>query len=71
MDAVFALLGGLAGTALFAQLHETLVPILYDPTNLGQITLTDLFGSHAVSVAVLGVAFFLCAWVIGKFWRSN
>ena len=53
MDAVFALLGGLAGTALFAQLHETLIPILYDPTNVGQITLTDLFGNYAAAVAVL------------------
>lgn len=71
MDAVFALLGGLAGTALFAQLHETLVPILYDPTNLGQITLANLFGSYAAGTVVLVVAFSLCAWVIGKIWRSD
>ena len=71
MDAVFALLGGLAGTALFAQLHETLIPILYDPTNVGQITLTDLFGNHAVAVAVLAVGFGLCTWGIGKLWGSG
>lgn len=71
MDAVFALLGGLAGTALFAQLHETLIPILYNPTNVGQITLTDLFGNHAVAVAVLAVGFGLCTWGIGKLWRSG
>ena len=71
MDAFFALLGGLAGTALFAQLHETLVPILYDPTNLGQVTLADLFGSYAAGAVVLAVAFFLCAWAIGKIRRSG
>jgi len=53
MDAVFALLGGLAGMALFAQLHETLIPVLYDPTNVGQIILTDLLGNYAAAVAVL------------------
>jgi hypothetical protein len=71
MDAVFALLGGLAGTALFAQLHETLIPILYDPTNVGQVTLTDLLGNHAAAVAVLAVGFGLCAWGIGKLWGSG
>jgi hypothetical protein len=71
MDAVFALLGGLAGTALFAQLHETLIPILYDPTNVGQITLTDLFGNYAAAVTVLALCFGLCAWGIGKLWGPN
>ena len=71
MDAVFALLGGLAGTALFAQLHETLIPVLYDPTNVGQITLTDLFDKYAVAAAVLAVGFGFCTWVIGKLWASN
>jgi uncharacterized membrane protein YedE/YeeE len=71
MDAVFALLGGLAGTALFAQLHETLIPILYDPTNLGQITLTDLLGNHAAAVTVLAVGFGLCSWGIGKLWGAG
>ena len=68
MDAVFALLGGLAGTALFAQLHETLIPLLYDPTNVGQITLTDLFGNYGVAVAVLVVGVGLCIWAIGTLW---
>ena len=71
MDAVFALLGGLAGTALFAQLHETLTPVLYDPTNVGQITLTDLPGNHATAVAVLAIGFGLCTWGIGKLWGSG
>lgn len=71
MDAVFALLGGLAGAALFAHLHETLVPILYDPTNVGQITLTDLFGNQAVAVTMLVVIFGLCTWGIGKLWKNS
>ncbi len=71
MDAVFALLGGLAGAALFAQLHETLIPVLYDPTNVGQITLTDLFGNHAAAVAVLVIVFSLCIWGIGRLWGPS
>ena len=71
MDAVFALLGGLAGTALFAHLHETLIPLLYEPTNVGQITLTDLFGSYAVATGVLFVLFGLSTWAIGKIWGSG
>ena len=47
MDAIFALLGGLAGTLVFAHLHEVLIPALYMPTNLGQITLGDWFGNTA------------------------
>jgi hypothetical protein len=70
MDAVFALLGGLACTAVFAQLHETLIPLLYDPSNVGQITLTDLFGNYGVAVAVLAVGLSLCIWAIGKLWSS-
>ena len=71
MDAVFALLGGLAGTALFAQLHETLIPLLYDPTNVGQITLADLFGNYGVAVAVLAVGLGLCIWAIGRLWGTD
>ncbi|QSV46478.1 hypothetical protein [Geobacter benzoatilyticus] len=71
IDAAFALLGGLAGTALFAQLHETLIPILYDPTNVGQITLTDLFGNYGVAVTVLAVGLVLCIWAIGTLNNSK
>ncbi len=71
MDAVFALLGGLAGTALFAQLHETLIPVLYAPTNVGQITLADLFGNYAVAAIVLAAGFGLAAWGIGKLWGPD
>jgi len=71
MDAVFALLGGLAGAALFAQLHETLVPLLYDPTNVGQITLTDMFGNQAIAVTMLVVVFGLCIWGIAKLRKKS
>ncbi|MHB8764429.1 MAG: DUF6691 family protein [Deferrisomatales bacterium] len=68
MDAVFALLGGLAGAAAFAQLHEVLVPALYLPTSLGPLTLTDWVGSPALAVAVLVAGFGLAAWGIGGLW---
>lgn len=68
MDAVFALLGGLAGTAVFAQLHETLIPILYAPTNVGQITLADWVGGPAAGVVVLATAFAVAIHLIGRFW---
>lgn len=71
MDAIFALLGGLAGTAVFAQVHETLIPLLHAPTNMGQITLADWFGSRLIGAAVLVVVFAVCIWGIGIFWERN
>jgi len=68
MDAVFAFLGGLAGTACFAHLHERLVPLLYDPTNLGQITLADGISSKPVAVLLLVGVFTLSVWAIDRFW---
>lgn len=68
MDAIFALLGGLAGTAVFAHLHESLIPLLYDPTNLGPITLADILGSQPVAVVVLSVGMAVCAWLVGIIW---
>lgn len=68
MDAVFALLGGLTGTLVFAALHETLIPILYEPTNIGSLTLVDLLGNHALAATVLALGFGIFAWVIGKLW---
>lgn len=70
MDAVFALLGGLAGTAVFSHLHELLIPLLHAPTNVGQITLTDWFGSRTLAVGVLAVVFGVCIWGIGLLWGS-
>lgn len=71
MDAVFALLGGLAGTALFAHLHEILIPLLYGPTNVGQITLADWFGSDSLGAIILAVVFGVCIWVIGILWGKK
>ena len=73
MDAVFAFLGGLAGTALFAHLHERLVPLLYDPTNLGQITLVDGVSLRPVAVLLLVIVFTGSVWAIDRFWgyREN
>ncbi len=71
MRETMKLLGGLAGAALFTQLHETLVPILYDPTNVGRITLADLIGNQAIAVTMLVVVFGLCTWGIGKLWKNN
>ncbi|MGM0416870.1 MAG: DUF6691 family protein [Thermodesulfobacteriota bacterium] len=71
MDAVFTLLGGLAGTAVFAHLHEALIPALYMPTNIGQATFTDLFGHRGVAVGVLVVFFGLAILLIGKLWGGE
>ncbi|EAT17032.1 DUF6691 family protein [Desulfuromonas acetoxidans] len=68
MDAIFALLGGLVGTAFFAHLHEFLVPALYMPTNLGQITLTDGFGHPAVALGFLVLLFGGGILLIGRLW---
>jgi hypothetical protein len=68
MDALFALLGGLAGAAVFAQLHETLIPLLYDPTNAGPITLADWVGSRWAGVSLLVAVLSVCIWGIGRLW---
>lgn len=68
MDAIFALLGGFAGTAAFAQLHETLIPILYSPTNIGSIALKDWVTQPAVAVGFLVLAFSAGIWAIGRYW---
>jgi uncharacterized membrane protein YedE/YeeE len=68
MDAVFAFLGGLAGTAFFAHLHERLVPLLYDPTNLGQITLVDGISVRPVAVLLLVGVFTGSVWAIDRLW---
>jgi uncharacterized membrane protein YedE/YeeE len=71
LDAVFALAGGLAGAALFAQLHERLIPLLYDPTNLGQLTVTDAVGSHVLAVGVVLMALGAGIYLIGRIWKDE
>lgn len=71
MDAVFALLGGMAGTAVFAHFHEGLVGALYLPTQLGPITLADWVGNRALATGVLAAGFALAAWGIGRLWGAG
>lgn len=71
MDAVFALLGGLAGTAAFAHLHETLIPILYLPTSLGRLTLHDWVTEPALAVGLLAAMFGAGIWAIGRLWEGQ
>ena len=69
MDAIFALLGGFAGTLVFAQLHEALIPALYLPTSLGPITLADWLGNPAATIALV-LVFAASVWAIGKVWGN-
>jgi len=68
MDAVFALLGGLAGSAVFAHFHETLIPALYEPSNQGALTLYDWVTEPALAVLILVAAFGAAVFLIGHFW---
>jgi uncharacterized membrane protein YedE/YeeE len=68
MDAVFALLGGLAGTALFAHLHETLIPVLYTPTNMGPLTLANWISNRFLATLLLAVVLAISIWIIGILW---
>lgn len=71
LDAVFALLGGLVGTALFAHFHETLIPLLYAPSNVGPLTLVDGVGHPAAAVVLLVVLFGMGILLIQRFWRGT
>lgn len=71
MDAIFALLGGLAGAGLFAQLHEVLIPVLYDPTNMGKLTLHGWVGSYWLGTLILVVVFSAVVYFIGKLWNNE
>lgn len=68
MDAVFALLGGLAGTAVFSHFHERLIPLLYGPTNVGRITLGDWFGDKLIGLLALLVLYGASVWFISLLW---
>lgn len=71
MDAIFALLGGLVGTALFSHFHEALIPLLYAPTNLGKLTLAGLLGSRWAGTLVLAVGLAGAIWLIGRLWGKT
>ena len=68
MDAIFAFLGGLAGAAVFAHWHESLIPALYMPTNKGRLTLDTWLGSEPVAVGVLVVGLGIAVWIVGRVW---
>jgi len=68
---LFAMLGGLAGTALFAHLHERLIPLLYDPTNLGPLTVTNLVGSRPLALVIVFVAMSAGIYLIGRIWNHD
>lgn len=71
LDAIFALLGGLCGTAAFAHLHEKLIPKLYMPTNLGPLHLHDWVTHPALAVGILVAAFVAGIWVVGRLWGAS
>ena len=71
LDAIFALLGGLAGTAVFAHLHEKLIPLLYMPTSIGQVTLGDWLGGPVTGLAVLVIIFSGGVLLIGRLWGES
>ncbi|MEJ5365031.1 MAG: DUF6691 family protein [Desulfosoma sp.] len=71
LDAVFALLGGLAGTAVFAHFHERIIPALYLPTNKGPLALTDWMGNRFAAAGLLAAAFAAAAWIIGRVWKAE
>lgn len=71
MDAVFAFLGGLCGAALFGHFHERLVPLLYDPTNLGPLTIGDGIPVKPVAVLVMVAGFSGAVWAIDRLWGSR
>jgi len=71
MDAVSALLGGLVGTLVFAHLHEWLIPLLYEPTSAGPITLIDWLGTRLAAVVVLAVMFVGGAALVGWVWKDR
>lgn len=51
-DAIFTILGGLFGAALFSASYTALKPILIEPLTLGKLTLPSLLGLPALAVAL-------------------
>ena len=65
------LLGGFVGTAVFAHFHETLVPLLYAPTNIGQITLDAWLKPPVFALILLTIVFSVGMMAIGKIWKKD
>jgi uncharacterized membrane protein YedE/YeeE len=65
-DAIFAVLGGLLGTAAFAAVYETVLPILIEPLTLGKATLPSILGVSPLWLALpigAGVGVLAWAWI--------
>jgi uncharacterized membrane protein YedE/YeeE len=60
-DALFALLGGIAGALVFALVYRLIEAPLIKPLSYGKITLADLLHVPAVVVALVVAAIFLSA----------
>jgi hypothetical protein len=58
------------GTAAFAHFHEQLIPLLYQPTNFGQLTLGDWFGTRLAGIIILTVLFGGGTYLIARLWRE-
>jgi uncharacterized membrane protein YedE/YeeE len=61
-DALFALLGGVAGALLFTLVYRWIEPVLVKPLNFGKITLADVLHAPAAWVA-LALAAIIVAFV--------
>jgi hypothetical protein len=68
-DAPFVVLGGLAGTALFAVLYAALAPLLVEPLTYGKPTLATWLGVRPLWIALPLAA--LAAIVIARWWRAE
>jgi hypothetical protein len=56
---------------VFAHVHERLIPLLYDPTNLGSLTVTQLVGNPVVALGLVVLAFGSAIYLIGRFWKND
>ena len=56
---------------MFAQFHETLIPLLYLPTSMGPLSLADWLGGQTIGAVVLFFAFGVFVFVIGKIWGRS
>jgi hypothetical protein len=64
-DALFAVLGGLAGTAAFAAAYGALAPLLLDPLTFGKPTVFSALGVPALAVALptgAAIAYLVVRW---------
>jgi len=56
--------------ALFAHLHELLIPLVYAPTNMGPLTFSDVTGSSLLGMGAVLVLLIMAIFLVGRFWRA-